>query len=132
MGFENLELQLSYRSDKDNVYKDFFEKCIKESISYDRAVGYFTSGSLKLMSKGLEEFLFNSGTIRIITSPNFSSEDLEAIMAGEDLKKIIDEKILKEMENKELIIIDRAAGLNNINFTSKLSTKEVIKKIYEF
>jgi hypothetical protein len=84
------------------------------------------------MSKGLEEFLFNSGTIRIITSPNFSSEDLEAIMAGEDLKKIIDEKILKEMENKELIIIDRAAGLNNINFTSKLSTKEVIKKIYEF
>jgi len=42
------------------------------------------------------------------------------------------ELLLKEMENKELIIIDRAAGLNNINFTSKLSTKEVIKKIYEF
>lgn len=41
------------------------------------------------------------------------------------------EMLLKEMENNSLINIDRAAGLNNINLTAKLTDKEIIKKMYE-
>ena len=64
MGLKKLKLKFSYRSDIDNIHKDFYEKCIGESIKYDRATGYFTSGSLVLMAKGLESFIFKNGKIR--------------------------------------------------------------------
>ena len=59
--FRELELKSSYRSDSDNIYCDFLEKCLKSSISYDRAVGYFTSDSLYLLLEGVENLIENNG-----------------------------------------------------------------------
>jgi len=98
MGFEKIKLEYQYRSDKHDVYKDFYEKCIAESIKYDRAVGYFTSGSLKLMAQGLEKFIFNEGKIRIVTSPKFSKEDIKALNNGKELKNLLNEKLLFEWQ----------------------------------
>jgi superfamily II DNA or RNA helicase len=96
--FKNIELEVEYRSDRHDVYRDFYESCLKRSIKYDRAVGYFTSSSLKLISRGLEKFIENDGKIRIITSPNLTEKDIEAIEYGEELK-VIEEKLLQEWKN---------------------------------
>ena len=96
--FKDLEIEDRYRSNKNNIYEEFYEKCLKKSVKYDRAVGYFTSGSLKLISKGLDKFIGNKGKIRIITSPNLTEEDLNALKAGEELK-LIEDKLLDQWNN---------------------------------
>lgn len=100
MLLKELNLKYKYRSDNDSIYKDFYESCLKASVKYDRAVGYFTSGSLSLLAKGLDVFLENKGKIRIICNPLLSQEDLEAINKGYKIKaNLIEKSMLKEIEN---------------------------------
>lgn len=79
---KNLDLKFKYRSNSDIIYKDFYEKCLSCSVKYDRAVGYFTSDSLKLISRGLESFIDNNGEIRIVANPHLTKEDVDAIESG--------------------------------------------------
>ncbi|MGL5204407.1 MAG: DEAD/DEAH box helicase family protein [Cetobacterium sp.] len=95
--FEKLDLKTSYRSDEDNIYCDFLEKCLKNSISYDRAVGYFTSDSLYLLLEGVENLIRNNGKMRVVTSPQLSEKDVLAIKNLNSIE-IINLKIEKELE----------------------------------
>lgn len=103
MSLSEIPLKYSYRSNKDNIYNDFYIPCILNSNKYYRAAGYFTSNSLVLLAKGLESFIYNGGTIKIVASPILSEDDLEAIKLGEK-NKIIEDIILKELTpTKEMI-----------------------------
>lgn len=84
---KELDLKFKYRSDCDKIYIDFYERCLDCSIKYDRAVGYFTSDSLKLIARGLEKFIASSGEIRMIVNPRLTKEDIEAIDLGYKAKK---------------------------------------------
>ncbi|MGL5936095.1 MAG: DEAD/DEAH box helicase family protein [Cetobacterium sp.] len=95
--FEELDLKTSYRSDNDNIYCDFLEKCLKNSITYDRAVGYFTSDSLYLLLEGIENLIKNNGIMRVVTSPQLSEKDVLALKTL-DNKNIIDLKIEEELQ----------------------------------
>ena len=77
--FDSLNFKLQYRSSHDNLFEHFYKPCLNNAIKYDRAAGYFTSESLKLLAKGLDVFLFNGGQIRIVANPRLSQEDIEAI-----------------------------------------------------
>lgn len=103
MALNEVSLKYSYRSNKDNIYNDFYIPCILNSNKYYRAVGYFTSNSLVLLAKGLEKFIYKGGTIKIVASPMLSADDLEAIKLGEK-NKLIERVILKELfPTKEMI-----------------------------
>lgn len=95
--FRELKLKSSYRSDSDNIYCDFLEKCLKNSISYDRAVGYFTSDSLYLLLEGVENLINNNGIMRVVTSPMLSEKDVIALKNLND-KEVINLKIEKELK----------------------------------
>lgn len=99
MSLKDINFQYKYRSDQDQLYKDFYLPCLMESIQYDRAAGYFSSHSLKLLARGLEYFLYNKGKIRIVANPLLSPEDIEAIEKGYKAKHdIIEESLLKQIE----------------------------------
>ncbi|WP_297639066.1 DEAD/DEAH box helicase family protein [uncultured Clostridium sp.] len=98
-GLEDLELKFKYRSNEDKLNIDFYEKCLKVSNKYDRAVGYFTSTSLSALGEGLEEFLNNDGKIRIVANPLLEEADYKAILKGEKAKEdIIEKALLKQVE----------------------------------
>ncbi len=95
-----------------------------------------------------EEYFFRSINYKEINSyfgylvlksfcEKFNVNKIEKIEAYNKFKLIVKmdsynfEMLLKEMENNSLINIDRAAGLNNINLTAKLTDKEIIKKMYK-
>lgn len=105
--FEELKIEMSYRSDVNNIYVDFYQKCINYAVKYDRAVGYFTSGSLELLAESLLNIIKKNGKIRIVTSPNLEKEDIMAIANGKELNKIY--KSLEEEWNllKKRIIKDK-------------------------
>lgn len=99
MSLLGLNLHYKYRSDFDQIYEDFYEKCLNESKFYDRAAGYFSSESLKLIAHGLERFLYNDGKVRIIANPHLNERDLEAIAKGYEAKEtIVENSILRELD----------------------------------
>ncbi len=95
----SLTFKLQYRSSHDNLFKHFYRPCLNNAIKYDRASGYFTSESLKLLAEGLDVFLFNGGQIRIVANPNLSPQDIEAIEKGHAAREsVIESRLLKEIE----------------------------------
>ncbi|MEB7777108.1 DEAD/DEAH box helicase family protein [Staphylococcus equorum] len=97
--FKDLTFKLQYRSSHDNLFEHFYKPCLNNAIKYDRASGYFTSESLKLLAEGLDVFLFNGGQIRIVANPNLSQQDIEAIEKGHAAREsIIESRLLKEIE----------------------------------
>lgn len=94
---EKLDLKTAYRSNEDDIYCDFLEKCLKNSIKYDRAVGYFTSDSLNLLLEGVENLIKNNGKMRVVTSPMLSEKDIEALKS-KDEAEIVNLKVDEEIK----------------------------------
>lgn len=99
---KDLNLNFKYRTSANRIHEDFYLPCLKESHRYDRAVGYFTSHSLSILSRGLNEFLLNNGKIRIVANPHLSEEDFEAIEQGYKAREdLVVESLLKEIEKSD-------------------------------
>lgn len=76
------DFQLDYRSDRENIASKFLEPALSNSRTYDRAVGYFTSGMLVCVIPGLQRFVVRHGHVRLIASPQMTDEDMAAISKG--------------------------------------------------
>lgn len=82
MGFKDLDLKFSYRSDEDDIVNDFLIPVLSKSKVYRRSVGYFSTSSLTSLSVGICEMAKNNGKIEIICSPELSKDDIEAVNCG--------------------------------------------------
>ena len=123
MSFNNIELKFKYRSNIDSIYKDFYIPVLREAIKYDRAVGYFTSSSLKLISTGLEVFFRNNGVIRFVVNPYLTIEDIDAIERGEKAKYDIIERSLLE----QVSFLKEEIEENTLEVFSALITKNILQ-----
>ena len=98
MGFKVHKVKSEYRSLIDNVVQDFYIPLLRESVSYKRAVGFFSSSSLVEISKGIAEMASEGGKIQIVASPYLSDEDIQAIKKGyEDRNQIIEKALLAQI-----------------------------------
>ncbi|MBQ8068454.1 MAG: DEAD/DEAH box helicase family protein [Solobacterium sp.] len=100
MSFLDIDIKGKYRSsDTPNIGKSFIEKMLLESVSYKRAVGFFSSSSLIYTSKGLLNVAekYSAGmdpVIKLIVSPRLTIEDVTAIKKGYATRQEIIEKSL--------------------------------------
>lgn len=92
MSFRDLDIGISYNTSKDDLIKDFFVPLLQNSISYDRGVGYFSSGWIRETFFGMSDFAMRGAKARWITSPILSQEDWDAIVLGDKAKN---DEILK-------------------------------------
>lgn len=83
-----------YRSDLHDLASDLFVPCLSVSSSYDRAVGYFTSSGLNAAARGLEAFSAHDGVMRLIASPAFTDEDIQAIEKGYEAREDVVARVL--------------------------------------
>ncbi|OUS29152.1 hypothetical protein A9Q98_06310 [Thalassotalea sp. 42_200_T64] len=77
-----------YRTGKDDLYNDFYKKSLSVSVSYDRAVGYFSSEILSMSLKGLSKLIRSNGCMRLIIGHPLSNEEFEAVKHGLLLKEV--------------------------------------------
>lgn len=102
MGFKDIEIKEEYRSNVDNVARDFYYPVLQNAVTYDRAVGFFSSTALIAIADGLFPFIKKGGKMRIIASPKLSKEDIEAIEKGYELReKIIENAVIRELYKPE-------------------------------
>lgn len=80
----------------DDLIGDFFIPALAHSIRYDRGVGYFSSGWLRLAAQGMVAFAANGGRARWVTSPILNESDWEALSTGDDARS--DPVLLKALQ----------------------------------
>ena len=110
MNLQNIHIQDHYRSDRHYLVRDFYIPCLSQANVYSRAVGYFSSSSIVLISQGLAALIQAGGKMRLVASPHLSPEDIKAIDRGlKQREEIVSKAIIKEFET---VSQDRLACLS--------------------
>ena len=89
--------QSRYDSKINNITTEFFIPALKNSTTYRRIGGLFSSTSLALAAKGIHELVRNEGKMELIISPILSKED--ALILTEQFEKKKDEIIEKSIKS---------------------------------
>lgn len=98
-------IQLEYKTKVEDAVNNFYIPCLKETVRYDRAVGYFSTSILLYITNGLASLAANNGKMRFIISPKLSKEDYKAIQNGYDAKKLMEDKVISNFD--EIIEYDQ-------------------------
>lgn len=123
MPFPSLQLQKEYRSPQHDVANEFFALVLACSKIYKRSVGFFSSTSLEIITKGISSLVKNGGKIQIVASPKLSEEDIEAIRIGYDKKsEIIEKRLLGELESTD----DNYFTNQRLNLLANLIAKDIL------
>lgn len=112
MGLRDLKLQCEYRTKMGDIAKDFLVPVLSEAVTYDRAVGFFSSSSLAEVAKGIGRIARRGGRIRLVASPNLSDEDIHAISNGYERRKRIRERLMQGLADIDILSIADKDRLN--------------------
>jgi hypothetical protein len=69
-----------------NLIDEFFTPGLAHSNRYDRGVGFFSSGWLRIAAQGMVAFAANGGRSRWVTSPILNEHDWEAMQTGDSAR----------------------------------------------
>ena len=97
------QLQVSYRSGRDDLVRDFYVPCLERAVLYRRAVGYFTSASLATAARGVASLVARHGKMQLVASPHLEESDIEALNLAKEnptsvLRKVV-QRSLGEIED---------------------------------
>lgn len=128
MGLKQLDLHRSYDSYSDNI-SDFFNNVLDQSTKYLRAAAYFSSTSIKVLSRGLKGLIRNNGQVKMLVSVIISDKDQEAIMRGITNKEdIISNIFTEEQLIQSLSGDDSTESLYELILSGKLAMKFILSK----
>ena len=88
-----------YHSKIDNIVTEFFIPALKESTTYQRIGGLFSSNSFALCARGIKELITNEGKMQLIISPILNKDDASIIQNSTtgDFEKVITKNIKNEL-----------------------------------
>jgi len=107
-GLRSLRLLDGYDSSipGQNISSDFLIPVLERAQSYDRLSGYFNSGMIAAASRGVASYVVRGNKLRIISSPQLSGEDIDALASGlsdKDRAKRIQGALARGLENLDEI-----------------------------
>ena len=117
MGLRDLNIQPEYRTNTCDVVKEFLVPVLCEAVTYDRAVGFFSSSALAEVAKGIGRIAQRGGRIRLIASPNLSDEDIKAIESGYERRDQIRKRLLNGLADIDML---NMAEKNRLNMLADL------------
>ncbi len=71
--------QISYRTGRDDLVRDFFVPCMEAAVLYRRAAGYFSSAGLALAARGVASLAMRHGRMQLVVSPHLDAGDIAAL-----------------------------------------------------
>ncbi len=98
-----LSLKEEYRSDRDNIFSEFFLPCLSNCIEYDRCIEFISVKSLATLAMGFTNFVNNKARLRIISGHRFRVSDLDLLTKLFcDQSYSIKEKLIQDTKIKNL------------------------------
>ncbi|MBF0355964.1 MAG: DEAD/DEAH box helicase family protein [Alphaproteobacteria bacterium] len=135
MSLSALSLKPVYRTGRDDLVKDFYIPCLKASVKYDRAVGFFSASMLSLAAQGLSALVERQGTMRLIVGGALTEDEAKAVMRGytERAKADAEERIHHEVQTLIKDISDslfecRLHALSNLIAFGRLDIKVALTR----
>lgn len=113
------QLQINYRSGRDNLVEDFYVPCLESTVLYRRAVGYFTSSGLACAAQGLASLVQRGGRMQLVASPVLDEDDLEAFRLGSERP----DEILRRVVARELREVEDLISRERLNAIAWLIAK---------
>ncbi|MGL5806669.1 MAG: helicase-related protein, partial [Xenococcaceae cyanobacterium] len=104
MHLQDREWRISYSSNENNPIAEFYIPALECTVRYDRKSGFFGSAILSKVARGLGAMLHNWGKIRLIMGCQFSSNDLEAIQKGYQLRDAIAFRLDADLKAPETFV----------------------------
>lgn len=95
-----------------DIIEDFFLPALSRSITYDRGVGFFSSGWFRIAAKGMASFAQNGGHARWATSPILDEDDWEALLKGEVARQDI---LLYEILKKNIVDLANSLEVDTLS-----------------
>ena len=94
MGLREIKLEEEYRSDRNDIVRDFFFPCLSNCIEYSRCVDFLSIRGLAGIFMGFNNFTTGKAKLRMITGNRFKIADLNI------LTKLFSEKYTKRFDGK--------------------------------
>ncbi len=101
----SLNLPSTLDTSNADIITDFFVPALSVSVRYDRGVGFFSAGWLRVAAKGMAALARNSGRARWVTSPILSEEDWQALQLGEAARH---DEVLRRAIERNLDDLERS------------------------
>ena len=111
MNFNDIPLNISYKSVGEETFSQILNPLLTCTKTYKRSVGYFSSSALNFIGDGILELARNGGKIYLATSPKLSDEDVFAIQSGYQAREILEKQFLLEVQNALKLISDENANM---------------------
>lgn len=117
MGFPYLKLKKIYDTSTDDFVEDFFLPILSVAKNYDRGVGFFSSGWLKMNSRGMKSFAENGGHAKWVTSPILSKLDWDTMCLGTEARQneilfsLLSSAVINLQESLECDVLSALAWL---------------------
>lgn len=125
-GFRYLTLKPKYGLG-DDFLNDVYIPLLGRAIRYTRAVGYFSSGGLASVGAGLESFIRNNGSMRLMASPEgWSPQDVEALSGHRDIPRELADRLARSLITKDDIERDHLSVLAWLMREDRLDTRIII------
>ena len=121
---KEFELEPVYDSEKYDIVTDLINPLLEKTKIYYRGVGYFSSGWLKVASKGLLTLAESGGKAYIIASPVLSEKDFKAISDGFKAKK---DEILKFVLSKQVEDLENSLEKDTLNALAWLIADDILE-----
>lgn len=102
MNFRELQLKNSYDTEQDDLIWDFYIPVLSNARRYDRISGFFSSTSIALSARGMAGLIANGGTMRLITCPKLSEEDVKMMSSSVvNPESILSTSLIKSLSDIE-------------------------------
>ena len=92
--------KMGWDSSSDNILDDFYKPALKNCVRYDRLAGFFASSTFAVALSESLDFIERGGIMRLVTSTEFSEQDLDAITKSVDgVQEVLSKKISDVFES---------------------------------
>lgn len=117
-----IKLKPWYTSSRTDIINEFYIPCLSTASKYDRAVGFFSSTIYAVISIALANFVERGSKMRLICSPQLTVEDIAAIKKGLELRKRINNSLIKDINE----LIKSPIGNLGVELLATLLAAEVL------
>lgn len=94
----DIALEQSYSTGSCDLISDFYLPCLSSATRYDRAVGYFRSSLFAVVGVALSDFALRGGRFRLVCSPFFDKNDVDAIERGLKMRDAVEKRMEWEID----------------------------------
>jgi superfamily II DNA or RNA helicase len=121
--FKGVSWGTVYRAGDQNLFQDFYKPALKLAVSYDRAVGFFSSQSLVSNLQGISGLIKNEGRMRLVIGHPLDDDEFAAVKQGYRLSELLEDldARLREMLEQD----DEGLSLNLTLLSMLIASKRL-------